>query len=321
MVAFNKSPYGIDERQPQYMHRKINGIAAADLGTGVVPRIRLAVNREQYQGVFAGHLAKRCQRRAIKRSTHRVPSEVSKPSPDPSRLLASKGGWGYSKDRSVDLIKTGRNHVDTRESNLTYQLRIGIFRVVCTNGLIVSHGAFPAHCVSHRGNVVEEVVAGALKLSEEFERLAAEVERMEQRRLLKDEQVQFAEKALALRFLDLTLAEMQPSQLLNCRRVEDTGDDLWRVLNRCQEGLLRGGLSRRAVSSRLTRTRPIFSIAADVRLNSQLWDLAMEVLAARRASHLALSPFFRPSTRSAELPTADASAHSGCRALGSAWRQ
>ena len=28
---------------------------------------------------------------------------------------------------------------------------------------------------------------------------------------------------------------MQPSQLLICRRIEDTGDDLWTVLNRCQE--------------------------------------------------------------------------------------
>jgi hypothetical protein len=157
---------------------------------------------------------------------------------------------------------------------------MGIFRVVCANGLIVSHGAFPAYCVSHRGSVVDEVVAGALKLSEEFEHLAGEVERMEQRHLLKDEQVRFAEKALALRFRDPAQAGMQASQLLRCRRAQDIGDDLWRILNRCQEGLLRGGLSRWTVSGRLTRTRRITSIANDVRLNSQLWDLAAEVLAA-----------------------------------------
>jgi Domain of unknown function (DUF932) len=124
--------------------------------------------------------------------------------------------------------------LNSHDGSSAYQLRMGIFRVVCTNGLIVSHGAFPAYCVSHRGNVVEEVVAGALKLSEEFEHLAAEVERMEQRHLLKDEQVQFAEKVLALRFPNLTQAGMHPSQLLNCRRVEDAGDDLWRVLNRVE---------------------------------------------------------------------------------------
>ena len=76
------------------------------------------------------------------------------------------------------------------------------------------------------------------------------------------------------------LAGMQPSQLLNCRRPEDTGDDLWTVMSRVQEGLLRGGLSRRSTNGRLTRTRRIMSIRQDVRLNSQLWDLASEVLAA-----------------------------------------
>lgn len=97
---------------------------------------------------------------------------------------------------------------------------------------------------------------------------------------MKDEQLRFAERTLALRYPDPMLAGMLPSQLLNCRRVEDTGDDLWTVLNRVQEGLLRGGLSRRSTNGRLTRTRRITSIREDVRLNSQLWDLASEVLAA-----------------------------------------
>jgi hypothetical protein len=170
--------------------------------------------------------------------------------------------------------------LNSHDGTSAYQLRMGIFRVVCTNGLIVSHGAFPAYCVSHRGNVVDQVVGGALKLSEEFERLAEEVERMEQRRLLKEEQMQFAAQALALRYREPGRAGMQPSQLLNCRRLADIGDDLWSILNRVQEHLLRGGLSRRTVGGRLVRTRRIASIKADVRLNSQLWDLTSSLLAA-----------------------------------------
>ena len=170
--------------------------------------------------------------------------------------------------------------LNSHDGSSAYQLRMGLFRVVCTNGLIVSKGAFPAYCVSHRGNVVDEVVAGALKLSENFERLASQVERMEQRRLFKDEQVSFAGRALALRYPDPCEARVQPLQLLNLRRVEDAGDDLFTVLNRCQEALLRGGLCRRAPSGRLSRTRRITSIKEDIRLNSALWDLATEMLAA-----------------------------------------
>jgi hypothetical protein len=170
--------------------------------------------------------------------------------------------------------------INSHDGTSAYQIRLGLYRVVCTNGLIVSRGAFPAWCVSHRGDIVDEVVTGALELSEQFERLALRVERMEQRLLVKDEQLRLAEGALALRYEDSATAGMLPAQLLTCRRVEDLRDDLWSVLNRIQENLLRGGLSRRAASGRLVRSRRITSIREDVRLNSGLWDLAEAMIEA-----------------------------------------
>ena len=180
------------------------------------------------------------------------------------------------KDRSIPEVVLLNSH----SGESSYLMRMGIYRAVCTNGLIVSRAAFPGYCVSHRGNVLDEVIAGALKVAERFESLAVQVERMEQRRLLKDEQLAFAERALALRFPDPAQSGMEPLQLLACRRPEDVGDDLWRVYNRCQEHLFRGGLSRRSATGRLTRTRGISSIRRDVQLNGQLWDLAAQVLAA-----------------------------------------
>ena len=170
--------------------------------------------------------------------------------------------------------------LNSHDGTSAYQLRMGIYRVVCTNGLIVSRGAFPAICVSHRGNVVDEVIAGALQISECFVSLAEQVERMEARRLLAEEQIRFAGQALALRYPDPAQAGMAPSVLLNSRRCEDTGDDLWSVFNRVQENLLRGGMSRRSPNGRLTRTRRITSISKDVHMNGQLWDLAAHALEA-----------------------------------------
>jgi hypothetical protein len=157
---------------------------------------------------------------------------------------------------------------------------MALYRAVCSNGLIVSRAAFPAICVAHRGNVVDEVVTGALQISERFDRLAAQVERMEGRRMLEDEQLQFAGRALALKYPDVAQSGMAPSHLLMVRRPQDVADDLYTILNRCQENLLRGGLSRRSQSGRLTRTRRVTSLRRDIALNSQLWDLAREVLAA-----------------------------------------
>jgi hypothetical protein len=159
-------------------------------------------------------------------------------------------------------------------------LRVGIFRVVCTNGLIVSRGAFPGVYVPHRGDVVDEVIAGALQIANRFEGLALQVERMESRMLRVDEQFAFAGRALAVRFPNVVESGMQPLQLLTIRRAGDTGQDLWSTLNKVQENLIRGGLTRRTATGRLSRTRGITAIRRDVELNSRLWDLAAEVLAA-----------------------------------------
>ena len=169
--------------------------------------------------------------------------------------------------------------LNSHNGTSAYQFRVGLFRVVCTNGLIVSHGAFPTFSVAHRGDVVDDVVAHALGIAERFEILAAQVERMEQRELAPEERLRFAERALAVRYPEPATAGMAASVLLSCRRGEDAGEDLWRTLNRIQENLLRGGLLRRSPKGRLMRTRRITSIREDVRINSALWEMAAEVLA------------------------------------------
>jgi hypothetical protein len=127
---------------------------------------------------------------------------------------------------------------------------------------------------------VDGVIAGALEIAGRFEGLALQVERMERRLLCLDEQLAFATRALMLRFPVVAESGMQPSQLLGVRRTGDTGDDLWSTLNKVQENLIRGGLTRRSATGRLTRTRGITAIRRDIELNSRLWDLAAEVLAA-----------------------------------------
>lgn len=170
--------------------------------------------------------------------------------------------------------------LNSHDGTSAYQLRMGVFRVVCTNGLIVSRGAFPGVCVAHRGNVVDEVIAGAVQIADRFDSLAARVERMEGRELEPGEMCDFAEAALGLRYPDAVASRMQPSQLLRVRRIEDARNDVWSVLNRIQENLLQGGLTRRPINGRLSRTRRMSSIREEVRINSRLWDLATHLLAA-----------------------------------------
>ena len=165
--------------------------------------------------------------------------------------------------------------LNSHDGTSAYQLRVGLFRVLCTNGLVVSMGIFPVWRVMHRGDVVQDVVCAAPRISERFERLAAAVQHMERTVLDESQRLEFAAQALALRFPNDAPGAMQPSQLLVPRRAEDVGNDLWRTFNVLQENILRGGLVRRSASNRLTRTRGIRAIREDVRLNSALWEMAI----------------------------------------------
>jgi Domain of unknown function (DUF932) len=169
--------------------------------------------------------------------------------------------------------------LNSHDGTSAYQLRVGLYRAVCTNGLVVSVGAFPSFRVAHRGDVVASVVQAALEIGERFGVLASAVERLEERQLDHLEQLDFAAQALALRFPGGAESGLEPGRLLVPRRSEDVGNDLWRTLNVVQENVLRGGIARRSATGRLIRTRAITAIRDDVRINSGLWDLALALAA------------------------------------------
>lgn len=66
-------------------------------------------------------------------------------------------------------------------------------------------------------------------------------------------------------------------ELIEARRPDDLGHDLWTTFQRTQENLMRGGQPGRSVQGRRTRTRAIGSIDRNVSLNRALWTLAEEM--------------------------------------------
>lgn len=88
----------------------------------------------------------------------------------------------------------------------------------------------------------------------------------------------FANQALGVRYTRGAHQPVTAEQVLAPRRSADAGADLWRVFNVVQENLMRGGVVGRAASGRAVRSRPIRAIREDVRINSQLWQLATTLL-------------------------------------------
>jgi hypothetical protein len=181
--------------------------------------------------------------------------------------------------------------INSHDGTSAYKLLSGIFRVICTNGLVICERNMGELSIPHKGNVVHQVIEGSFQIIEDSRKALGTIDRWSNLRLSAGEQNAFAEAAHSLRFADSDGKIDTPitaSQLLTPRRIEDRdvagawtrpAPDLYRTLNVVQENAIKGGLSARRpgsreTPSRMVTTREVRGIDQDVRLNRALWQLA-----------------------------------------------
>lgn len=165
--------------------------------------------------------------------------------------------------------------INSHDRTKRFRLAAGFLRFVCSNGLIAGSADLQIKATHIDGH--------CLQLDEQIEstlthaaRLIKLVDTMRDAKVAPVRQLAFAEEAMALRFGDKSLWRIKPTQVLEARRDEDRGDDLWRVFNRVQENLTKGGIHNENTpmpTFPLTRPRQTFNF------NAKLWELAEAQLA------------------------------------------
>ena len=163
--------------------------------------------------------------------------------------------------------------INSHDMTSQFELFQGMFRLACFNGLIVQSGKGDSITVRHTGNIVDNVIEGATRILADTERAVASREGMRALTLDPEDQVQFAEAALQLRYNGA--APITALDLLTPRREEDSVPTLWNTFNVVQENMVKGGLRGHTVNTgRRMTTRGISGITQDVSLNRMLWNLA-----------------------------------------------
>jgi hypothetical protein len=175
--------------------------------------------------------------------------------------------------------------VNAHDGTSAYQLSEGLFRLVCSNGLMVPESIIESLKIPHKGDVVDRVIEGSFEIIQQSEKVLGKVEQFQAVTLSAPEQRLLAEQAHYYRFADaegVVDTPITPDQLLEARRYDDLGPDLWKTFNRIQENVIKGGLSgtrvTNTVSGRQNRrrvtTREVKGIDQDMRLNRALFTLA-----------------------------------------------
>jgi hypothetical protein len=168
--------------------------------------------------------------------------------------------------------------LNSHDRSSAYQIHVALFRFVCGNGLMVSDSTFSHVSIRHSGYETTEVLQASFEMLGRIPELTGKVEMFKARRLSEAEKSEFARNALTLRYDAVETAPISPEKLLQPHRIEDQGDDLWRVYNRLQENLTQGGqkdYSRRTKDGKyFGRTRAITGLDQNVKINKELWRLA-----------------------------------------------
>jgi hypothetical protein len=168
--------------------------------------------------------------------------------------------------------------VNSHDGSTSYQLRAGVYRLVCSNGMVVGNDYFTRR-IKHQGDVVEKVVNAANDLIEISPLSVQRIQEWGQLELSRDQKISFAEQAILLKWDSLEAVEpLNFSSLseafLQPKRIEDRKSDLWSVFNVIQENMIRGGIRYSTPTVPRQRTRSVRSVAENVRINTSLWALA-----------------------------------------------
>ena len=112
--------------------------------------------------------------------------------------------------------------------------------------------------VAHRSNAAQIVGDQSIGFMGQLDHIENRVQRFMDRVLTPLEQNQLAETAAQIRWGNDRPAGLNHTDLLIGRRLEDSGDTLWKTLNRIQENVIKGGVNlnrkNRQSSTRVLRT-------------------------------------------------------------------
>jgi hypothetical protein len=206
--------------------------------------------------------------------------------------VASRGkrtgtGRHMVKFVNYDFMEEGKTEypelllTNSHDGTTAFKLDVGIFRLVCSNGMVVKSQDFGSMRVRHYGYDFETIKGAVNELVEQIPDYLKQVEEMKEQKLEREQMLEFARQAALLRMTKVNESAIDEvvdvDDLLFATRKEDEGDGLWEVFNRLQEKVVNGKF-KYAFGKKERKARPVKGFKSQVKLNQDLWELASSYL-------------------------------------------
>jgi uncharacterized protein (DUF2164 family) len=201
---------------------------------------------------------------------------------------ARKGtGRHMVKFVNYDFMQEGKTEypelllTNSHDGTTSFKLDVGIFRLVCLNGMVVKSQDFGSMKVRHYGYDFETIKGAVNELVEKIPDYLKQVEDMKVKELEREQMMEFARKAAMLRFSNVTEDAIEKvvdlDDFLESTRKEDDGNGLWEVFNRIQEKVVNGKFNY-SFTKKDRKARPVKGFKQQVKLNQDLWEIASSYL-------------------------------------------
>ena len=156
-----------------------------------------------------------------------------------------------------------------------FTFRAGLFRLVCSNGLVISTQDFADMKIRHMGYDFEELQKTINAMVEKLPLTVESMNKFKQTQLDEAQIIEFAKKALETRFSEdeIKRIKVDYSELVKPTRKEDEGNDLWSVFNVIQEKVIDGGFEY-STGVKTRKARKIKNFNQDLIVNAKLYELA-----------------------------------------------
>ena len=166
--------------------------------------------------------------------------------------------------------------LNSHDGSTSFVLQFGVFRLVCSNGLVVGKVLIPPVRIRHVGYTAEKVSTAVNKLLSQLSKLHASIAKLQTTTLGEDQYQNFKIVATLIRGINPLTTDIE--QFNTARREADKGNTAWAVLNRVQESVI-NGFSYVDEKNEIRKARAIKGVQSKLELNAALFDAMLQIAA------------------------------------------
>jgi len=192
--------------------------------------------------------------------------------------------------RNTDIVVEGNDGdtvypqvivTNSHDGKNSFKFQCGLYRLVCSNGLVVADAEFGKLRITHMGYNFETLQETIKNIVEQLPLTVESMNKFKNTELTKKQKYDLARKALETRF-DVQkeqkvdkIYQIDLDEFLKPVRKEDEGDNLWSVFNVIQEKIVEGDFEYIS-GTRLRKARKIKNFRQDLKVNEKLFSVAKE---------------------------------------------